>query len=179
MSKIFKFCCLIFLKFFHEQNLKLCFLTFFHGYDLVILFPGMSGKNPWVRFPILLLDIFEQFPWVTFLENLVSWNFWILSTDTICKCDALAFLKQFSMSTVKFSNFTSWIYWFFSMNKISKTLLPDFFMFWGKDLKSPWQKKWEEIWNLKSFSWKFWHEYLKSFSAKMCVLDLKSLGWKK
>jgi len=65
------------------------------------------------------------------------------------------------------------------MNKISKTLLPDFFMFWGKDLKSPWQKRWEEIWNLKSFSWKFWHEYLKSFSGKMCVLDLKSLGWKK
>ena len=26
------------------------------------------------------------------------------------------------------------------MNKISKTLLPDFFMFGGKDLKSPWQK---------------------------------------
>ena len=177
MSKIFKFCFLIFLKFFHEQNLKLCFLTFFHGYDLVILFPGMSGKNPWVRFPILLLDIFEQFPWVTFLENLVSWNFWILSTDTICKCDALAFLKQFSMSKIFKFYFLKLLIFFHEQD--FKNFASRLFHVLGKRFEISLAKKWEEIWNLKSFSWKFWHEYLKSFSAKMCVLDLKSLGWKK
>ena len=35
---------------------------------------------------------------------------------------------------------------------------------------------WEEVWNLKSFSWKFWHEYPKSFSGTMYDLDLKSLN---
>ena len=38
-------------------------------------------------------------------------------------------------------------------------------------------QKWD--FNLKSLHWKLSHAYLKSFSGKMCDLDLKSLGWKR
>ena len=89
--------------------------------------------------------------------------------------------KNARFSWVRFSNFTSWIFWNFCMNKLWN-FASRFFHVLGKIFDFVLAKKrkflWEEVWNLKSFSWTFWHEYPKSFSRTMYDLDLKSFNRK-
>ena len=132
MSKIFKFYFLIFLKFLHEQDLKLCFPIF-----------SCFGENIW-----FCLGQKKKFLWeeVWNLKSF-SWKFWH------------EYPKSFSGTMYDLD-----------LKSLNRTI-------WDLNFKSFRRKIWYE--HLKSFSWKFWDEYHKTFSGEMCDLDLKSLGGKK